>query len=705
MPRLTIPDEPTFAEFTVTTPTSVFPIAFALNAKEDLTVLVDNVALLQSGFTFSGTLLDGGGYQGGTVTLNTAVDDVAVRIERNVPIRRSSNFAPSNSVPVGSVDGALNRLTMQQQDLNRKGALALSTANSALAAASSVYDFSVLPRLSVPTIAALKLLLPGLVTSVWVEEDGRQGVFVWDATDQSTLVAADARNGVSAAPALFPTGAQGCWRRNYEGGVWLDWFGAGKGVPADDQAAWAGAMTLLRLTGIKLLRLAAKEYWQTATVILPPGTRLKMDGKYDWWMQEATGGVIRTFGPGNPQRYTDVDGADGNETPQFVCGGNSVYFENVTLITDPAQPWSIGLFAPCVKQCGFNGLYAFNHTKAPVYLDCTWSSTNETLKALHPEIEPDTGMNEFLGEDFYLNGSTGASGAPGIMIKGTTRNPDDYPDPEDWVWAPGGGSDIVFQNGRCSGWVIDAAVNNTAKTIQGVRFVNVNPRTSTRDVMMIIDRANRVEVFGGYGEAGDGTTAQIHFTSRTGAVSFIGGRYIRNLVYFNGVSTGQELDVYEAPFLTRLTYDGILRVQGVTIEQTAVRPATDNTGSLGTASKNWALTRTRAIRADAGALNVRAATGIDFAPTSSAVRGYFDSNGFYAKPNGTDIRLSVTDAITTIANALGLPGGVRVVTNAGSPEGVVAAAPGSFCLNSSGGRPYSKNAGSGSGNTGWTIFT
>jgi len=120
MARLTIPDEQTFAEFTVVTSTSAFPITFSLFAKADLTVIVDGTALTQSDFTFAGTLLDGGGYDGGTVTLNVAVDDVTVRIERNVAPARTSNFAPAASTPVGSVDQALNRLTAVQQDIDRR---------------------------------------------------------------------------------------------------------------------------------------------------------------------------------------------------------------------------------------------------------------------------------------------------------------------------------------------------------------------------------------------------------------------------------------------------------------------------------------------------------------------------------------------------------------------------------------------------------
>lgn len=121
MARLSIPDEQTFAEFTVATPTTVFPITFRLiSGKSDLTVLVDGEALDPSAYGFTGTQLDGGGYAGGTVTLNDTVDDVTVRIERDVRPTRTSQFAPSNSVPVGAVDMAFNRLTASQQDLDRR---------------------------------------------------------------------------------------------------------------------------------------------------------------------------------------------------------------------------------------------------------------------------------------------------------------------------------------------------------------------------------------------------------------------------------------------------------------------------------------------------------------------------------------------------------------------------------------------------------
>lgn len=119
MARLTIPDEQTFATFTATAQT-VFPISFALlSGKADLRVSIDGAELNQSDFTFAGSLLDGGGYQGGSVTLNSAATG-SVRVWRDTRPQRGSNFAPSNTVPVGSVDQALNRLTVQQQDLSQR---------------------------------------------------------------------------------------------------------------------------------------------------------------------------------------------------------------------------------------------------------------------------------------------------------------------------------------------------------------------------------------------------------------------------------------------------------------------------------------------------------------------------------------------------------------------------------------------------------
>ena len=119
MARLTIPDEETIATFTVTTPTTVFPFDFAIFEKADLVVTVDNVVRSQATYTLTGTLLEGGGYQGGTVTLNTSVDDVTVVVYRDVTPARAEGFGAVTSVPVRTVDQALNRQMAVSQDLAR----------------------------------------------------------------------------------------------------------------------------------------------------------------------------------------------------------------------------------------------------------------------------------------------------------------------------------------------------------------------------------------------------------------------------------------------------------------------------------------------------------------------------------------------------------------------------------------------------------
>lgn len=142
MARLTIPDELTFVDFDVTTSTDTFPFTFSIFSKADLVVTVGETALDQSAFTLTGTLLDGGGYAGGSVVLNDAVDDTTVRIERETEIARTSNFAPANTAPVGSVDQAFNRLTANLQDIKRQQvgvsegaeAAAIAAAEDALAA-------------------------------------------------------------------------------------------------------------------------------------------------------------------------------------------------------------------------------------------------------------------------------------------------------------------------------------------------------------------------------------------------------------------------------------------------------------------------------------------------------------------------------------------------------------------------------------------
>lgn len=116
---LTIPDEATSQTYVVGASQSVFPFPFAVFAKADLHFKVGTTELLQSDFTLTGTLLDGGGMQGGTVTLNTPVAAVTCLLWRETVTARATNYAPAPSVPVRDLDVALNRLTAVAQDIKR----------------------------------------------------------------------------------------------------------------------------------------------------------------------------------------------------------------------------------------------------------------------------------------------------------------------------------------------------------------------------------------------------------------------------------------------------------------------------------------------------------------------------------------------------------------------------------------------------------
>lgn len=119
MTLLNIPDQATSQTYTVTSPQSVFPFSFAVFAKTDLHFMVGSTELAQSDFTLSGTLLDGGGYQGGTITLNAPVTFQTCLLWRETSAARGTNFSPAPTVPVRDIDVQFNRFAAALQDVRR----------------------------------------------------------------------------------------------------------------------------------------------------------------------------------------------------------------------------------------------------------------------------------------------------------------------------------------------------------------------------------------------------------------------------------------------------------------------------------------------------------------------------------------------------------------------------------------------------------
>lgn len=123
-----------------------------------------------------------------------------------------------------------------------RGALGLGSA-----AVESVSRFTV-------TIADRTSLAAYSATSTaYLQESGREGVFVWDASDQSAKVASDTFQGIYVAAAMDPTGASGAWVRKYSGPISVKWFGAMGDGATDDGAAFIAALAYLKAIATNLI--------------------------------------------------------------------------------------------------------------------------------------------------------------------------------------------------------------------------------------------------------------------------------------------------------------------------------------------------------------------------------------------------------------------------------------------------------------------
>lgn len=290
-------------------------------------------------------------------------------------------------------------------------------------------------------------------------------------------------------------------------------------------------------------------------VVLPKGITLVGAGRRDYWGNNNVGTVISGVGAGAASRWTDITGSDAaDDKPLIVAGGNNVWLKHMTLLPGSGGR-TIGFFVPCMKQCGIVELDAFEFTDACIYLDATWSDRNTTMKSLHPEIDPSTGMNEFSGRNFFLIGG-GANGFA-IKIQGTTRAHSVTSTESNWLWGWGGASDIVFEcgrlgavgaNGGClsyDGQLFDGSTPSgqvSPRMLQGLTVRSTSFRLSSAGRYHArFDRANRVILDGCYGESVGSNEPIINVTTRTQAgvdgILRVNDK-LGALVTLNGVDTG-----------------------------------------------------------------------------------------------------------------------------------------------------------------------
>lgn len=361
--------------------------------------------------------------------------------------------------------------------------------------------------------------------------DGGGGTFVW-----SSSLTPEQDNGGT----LFAVGSGGGWQRLDATPLRAAWFGATPlpaitdATPENAEACTAALEKALKAAAGQKLLLDAGIYPVSRTLLIAPGTTLTGQGAFDQWSDTKMGTTLHTFGPGNPQKWSD-SGTTDVLTPLLVATGNNVLVEQLGVITatSPDDRWDVGLLFPSVKRCAMEYVNARGWWKlAAVLLDASWSEKNESLTSLHPTIQTSS-LNEFLMYRCQVEGRWG------LMVRGNLVK-DPRNSSGDWIHSPGGTSDLdviacrLGTDGPRSelkedggAYFNSAPMLNAARAGQEHRFVACSFRVSSK-YAIYLDYTNRDKFFGCYGETiykKDRVQAMMANTANTGGVAFVGCRW------------------------------------------------------------------------------------------------------------------------------------------------------------------------------------
>jgi hypothetical protein len=126
--------------------------------------------------------------------------------------------------------------------------------------------------------AAIQALNSVGLDNVLLTEPGREGFFVFDASNLTAKVALDPGQGIYVPPASDTTGAHGAWVRKFSGPADLSWFGPGT---ADDTARIQGALSLCPRV------LARSGSYIVTALTVQPGCQLITEGFATLFKQKA----------------------------------------------------------------------------------------------------------------------------------------------------------------------------------------------------------------------------------------------------------------------------------------------------------------------------------------------------------------------------------------------------------------------------------
>lgn len=226
---------------------------------------------------------------------------------------------------------------------------------------------------SVATRAAQAAIAATAGVTRYLAESGREGSFVFDASDLSALVAADTAQGLYVAPSSDDTGASGAWVRKFDGPISPLWFGLIDGdASGDNGAANSSALSAMLATlqargvnassqyqGLERVRFPAGWFEFASTIEITDGT-LIFEGA-DTGSPGGRGTVLK-FPAGvtgiRVHRYNTSGTITDGVTHR---GGDGAIIRNFTLrggfVSTEAEAHGIQLRARAV--CEFNFIYEF----------------------------------------------------------------------------------------------------------------------------------------------------------------------------------------------------------------------------------------------------------------------------------------------------------------------------------------------------------
>ena len=181
-------------------------------------------------------------------------------------------------------------------------------------------------------------------------EAGREGQFIFDDSDLSSEVTADALQGIYVPP-LATTGSNGAWVRNFDGPIMAHWFGLNADGTTDDTTAFNAAFSLADTLGKSHVHIRAGSY-AVATALDPPnGVTISGEGRDTLII--ASGAAIRAFAP---------------------TSKNNIVIRDMALRGANVTAWRAAVYANLCTNCIFQNIVVDGITDSSgiILVDCDY---------------------------------------------------------------------------------------------------------------------------------------------------------------------------------------------------------------------------------------------------------------------------------------------------------------------------------------------